>query len=90
MSIELNPLNPQQLFGAAVRESRHLLGISQEELASRSALHRTYISDLERGERNPSLTTMLRLAEALKVPIPVLIPGKPQPGKASQSKDKPN
>jgi CheY-like chemotaxis protein/DNA-binding XRE family transcriptional regulator len=56
-------------FGAAVRLRRDYLGISQEELAGRAGLHRTYISDVERGARNVSLESMSRLAEALEIPL---------------------
>src|SRR6266436_6432927 len=43
------------LLGMAIKTQRASLGISQEELAHRAGLHRTYISDLERGARNPSI-----------------------------------
>ena len=59
-------------FGAAVRFHRDLLGISQEELAGRAGLHRTYISDVERGARNVSLESICRLTNALQVPLSVL------------------
>jgi two-component system, response regulator len=59
-------------FGAAVRLHRDRLGISQEELAGRAGLHRTYISDVERGARNVSLESIQRLAEALEVPLSIL------------------
>jgi two-component system, response regulator len=59
-------------FGAAVRLRRDHLGISQEELAGRAGLHRTYISDVERGARNVSLESMHRLAGALEIPLSVL------------------
>ena len=52
-------------FGRAVREARVTNGISQEELAARSGMHRTYVGGVERGERNLSYTNLLRLAEAL-------------------------
>lgn len=54
-------------FGASVRRHRKRLGISQEELAFASGLHRTYISSVERGQRNVSLANIHRLAKALKV-----------------------
>lgn len=54
-----------QIFGAIVRKRRTEQGISQESLANLAGLHRTYISMLERGIRNPSLTVILQLAEAL-------------------------
>ena len=52
-------------FGRAVREARAANGISQEELAARSGMHRTYVGGVERGERNLSYANLLRLAEAL-------------------------
>ena len=62
----------KKYFGAAVRLRRDHLGISQEELAGRAGLHRTYISDVERGARNVSLESMHRLARALEAPLSVL------------------
>jgi len=67
-------MDAQKIFGASIKVSRNLLGISQETLAERASLHRTYISDLERGERNPSLNTIIRIAHALEVPIASLFP----------------
>lgn len=60
---------PTLCLGQAIRVRRHLLDISQEELAYRSRLHRSYITDLERGVRNPSLTTISRLADALRISL---------------------
>jgi transcriptional regulator with XRE-family HTH domain len=57
----------------SVHERREQLGISQEELAHRAGLHRTYISDIERGARNPSLKTLSRLADALEMSTSDLI-----------------
>jgi len=56
-------------LGAAIRRERVALRISQEELARRSGLQRTYISDLERGTRNPSVGSIQRIAQALEVPV---------------------
>jgi transcriptional regulator with XRE-family HTH domain len=52
-------------LAAAIMAKRQKLGLSQEELAKRSKLHRTYISDVERGERNISVESLRRLAVAL-------------------------
>lgn len=65
-------LDVKKQFGAAVRLRRDHLGISQEELAGRAGLHRTYISDVERGARNVSLESMHRLADGLEIPLSVL------------------
>jgi transcriptional regulator with XRE-family HTH domain len=51
--------------GLAVRRARYQRGCSQEELAELADLDRTYISGLERGLRNPALSTLRRLADAL-------------------------
>ena len=56
----------------AVKSARSALGISQEELAARAGLHRTYVSDIERGARNPSLASVAKLAEALELSLPML------------------
>ena len=63
------PLNPSEgpLFGQAVRHFREKMKISQEDLADRAHLHRTYISDIERGSRNVSLKNIFKLASALGV-----------------------
>ena len=54
-------------FGAAVRELRRQQGLSQEDLGFEADLDRTYVSGIERGVRNPTLTTVWRLAKALGV-----------------------
>jgi transcriptional regulator with XRE-family HTH domain len=59
---------PQALLGATIRDYRKQAGISQEALAERSGLHRTYIGGIERGERNVSLENIVCIARALKVP----------------------
>jgi transcriptional regulator with XRE-family HTH domain len=56
-------------FGIAVRKRRSELGISQEELAGRAELHRTYIADIERGTRNVSLINIEKIAKALTLGI---------------------
>lgn len=64
----------KKTFGASIRSLRNLLGISQEELAERADLHRTYVSDVERGTRNLSLESIERLAHALDVSVSALFP----------------
>jgi transcriptional regulator with XRE-family HTH domain len=54
-------------FGQIVAQQRKALNASQEELAHRAGLDRTYISGLERGVRNPSLTVLCRLAAGLGI-----------------------
>lgn len=60
------------LLGKAIKRKRCALGISQEELASRAGLHRTYVSDVERGARNPSIGSVEKLASALELSLPML------------------
>jgi transcriptional regulator with XRE-family HTH domain len=60
-------------FGHALRSEREARGFSQEELGFRSEVHRTYISELERGLKNPSLTTLHRLATALRTTKTALV-----------------
>jgi two-component system, response regulator len=60
------------LLGAAIKAERSALRISQEELAYRADLHRTYVSDVERGARNPSIESVAKLAHALELPVATL------------------
>ena len=59
--------NPLKRFGDRVRTLRERLGLSQEALAAKAGIHRTYVGGVERGERNVSLKNILRLATALGV-----------------------
>ncbi len=63
------PIDLKTLLGVAIKTQRTSLGISQEELAHRAGLHRTYISDLERGARNPSIDSIEKLARALEISV---------------------
>ncbi len=54
-------------FGERIRQERNKLGLSQEELGFKASLDRTYISGIERGERNPSLKNIAKIASALRV-----------------------
>ena len=62
-------MNEKELFGNNIRKYRDLMGISQEDLADKSGLHRTYISGVERGVRNPTIAVVSQLAKALKVSL---------------------
>lgn len=64
-----------QQFGDRVRTLRKVRGLSQEQLAELTGLHRTYIGGIERGERNVSLINIVRLAKALDVPPSDLLQG---------------
>ena len=55
------------IFAANTRNLRHLKNMSQEDLADLSGLHRTYISSVERGERNISIDNIEKISIALKV-----------------------
>jgi transcriptional regulator with XRE-family HTH domain len=64
-----------QVFGSAVKTARLEKGLSQEQLAAKSGLDRTYISGVERGARNPSLKSAQRIANALGKSLPALLEG---------------
>lgn len=56
-------------FGNKVREERLSLDLSQEELAARAGVHRTYVGMIERAEKNITLTNIEKIAKALKLSI---------------------
>jgi transcriptional regulator with XRE-family HTH domain len=65
-------MNLADHFGLAIRRHRELLRLSQEELANRANIDRTYISGVERGARNPTLHVMQKIATALGSDLDVL------------------
>lgn len=70
------PRSPQaEAFGRRVRERRTALGVSQMELADAAGLHFTYLSSVERGRRNVTLVSALRLAGALGIDVGDLVAG---------------
>lgn len=60
-------------FGKRLRQLREERGWSQEEFADRAGLHRTYVSAVERGVRNPTLSVLERLAKALSMKLSELV-----------------
>lgn len=56
-------------FGQSLRKARLAAGLTQEELADRADLDRSYIGGVERGERNPTLVVIEKIAEGLGVPL---------------------
>jgi transcriptional regulator with XRE-family HTH domain len=72
--------DPRQQFGRRLRELRIARGYSQEELADRADLDRTYISGIERGRRNVSLLNIWRLAGALDTAPATLLEPPAGPG----------
>jgi len=60
-------------FGEQVKKKRYLAGLSQEELAEKLNIHRTYMSFIERGQRNPSLLMIFKISRALKIKLPELL-----------------
>ncbi len=68
-------------FGDAVRKARADAGLSQEELADRAGLDRSYVGGVERGERNPTLIVIAKVAKGLGVSLAQLFARLPPPGK---------
>lgn len=60
-------------FGEAVRKARAEQGVSQEELALRSGIDRSYLGAIERGEQNAGLLHLIRIAAALQIPLAALM-----------------
>lgn len=61
-------------FGKRVQKVRQEKGVTQEKLAEMLSMHRTYIGLIERGERNPTVRTLYKIAKALKVKASYLLP----------------
>jgi transcriptional regulator with XRE-family HTH domain len=61
----LSSISNEERLGQVIKKRRELARLSQEDLAERAALDRTYVSQLERGLKSPSVRVLLRVAEAL-------------------------
>jgi len=66
-------MDVRKKFGKRLRALREARGWSQEEFADRAGLHRTYVSAVERGVRNPTLSVLERLAKALGIKLSELL-----------------
>ena len=80
--------HPQAVFGARVRELRLKLELTQDDLATHCGLFRTYLSRIETGNANPTLTMICALADALGVTVAELFPdtAPPTPARGSNRK----
>lgn len=72
-----------QQLGVAVRQWRESRGWTQEQLAAHAGLNRTYVGEIERGSCIASILTVEKLAQALNVPIALLLTVQPQRASAS-------
>ena len=61
--------------GRLIRKHRIAKGWSQEELADRASVHRTFVSSIERGVRNPTVTSLHRIASALGLTVSEMLEG---------------
>jgi transcriptional regulator with XRE-family HTH domain len=68
----------RRVFASRLRQIRQVKGLSQEELADRAGLHRTYVGSVERGERNISIDNIEVIAKALGVDIIELLKKEPE------------
>jgi len=64
---------PSTRFGAVIRELREARGWSQEQLAAQASLNRSYMGEIERATAMPTLATAEKLAQALELPLSILI-----------------
>lgn len=78
----------QVRLGRTIKNYRKRMGISQEELAWRADMHRTYVADIERGARNLSLSSIQRLARALEISVAALLSTEVERGVRPEEKDR--
>ena len=86
-------LEAKRSFGRRVRTKRRAAGLTQEKLAERAGVHRTFITQIEYGTTSPTLWTIVRLAWGLDVPPGTLVddlvdhPTRPAPAKSRRKID---
>lgn len=71
-------MEAKAIFGDNVRRARKAAGLSQEDLAFQAGLARSYMSDVERGQRNPTVKVIGQIAAALKISAALLVEGIPE------------
>lgn len=76
--------SPQRTFGQRIRDLRQAAGLTQEDLAARCGLFRTYMSRIETGKANPTLTMIHALATSLEVSVAALFDAPPEPPARAQ------
>ena len=84
------PTSPQRAFGQRVRELRLAAGMTQEDLAERCGLFRTYLSRIETGLANPTLTMIHALAGSLGVAVPALLGAAAEPSRPVRRSARPS
>lgn len=92
MTKPANTSNIRKELGQRIRALRKKHGYTQEDMADRCDLHWTYIGGLERGERNPTLTTLKRIADGLKTDLHALLGrhAAPEPSLSAREKKEGN
>jgi transcriptional regulator with XRE-family HTH domain len=78
------PVKSNVAFGDALRRLRTKAGLTQEGLADLSGIHRNHVGDIERGDKEACLLTMLRICRALRVPLSELAWVMENPGKEAR------
>jgi transcriptional regulator with XRE-family HTH domain len=71
--IDEKPVSPETAFGRVLRDARKSRLLLQDELGAKSGYPRTYIGQLERGEKSPSLRTLFNLAKTLQVTLTAIV-----------------
>jgi transcriptional regulator with XRE-family HTH domain len=78
------------ILGARIKAQRAVLEISQEQLDARTGVHWSYLGQVERGQRNPTLRNLLRIAEGLELDLGELVAGLPAPPAPDENPDRPH